>query len=402
MNYAHDPVPGGNIKNEKPIQWFQNNMNIVRLGLVEGKEISGCRDCHSMEQYNKISGRQRQLLKIGVTVDDFEKTMLSSNWLNEFQKSHNNNGATVQSPIDWQIDLGNYCNGACVFCGPEYSSRLAVEFKKIGLIGEMPPKNWCDDPYLLDIFIDTIKNISNLRYLHFIGGETLITPAFQTILEALISAGLNHRVSIGFTTGLTLWKESTVDLLKQFKEVNLGLSIECFHPTNDYVRYGTNIDQAKEYISRWLEISKELGWLTQIRTTPTILSVWHLDTVYEYAWQNQLSVESCNFLTRPDFMRPSVLPSNLRLVVINKLKKWVSDKTISTAESVLNTRNPEFYQHQLIQDAESYIDYLSKQQDESHRAIDLVVYLKKLEDSRGNHILDYLPEYESFLRSAGY
>jgi sulfatase maturation enzyme AslB (radical SAM superfamily) len=277
-----------------------------------------------------------------------------------------------------------------------------VEFKKIGLIGEMPPKNWCDDSDLLDIFIDTIKNISNLRYLHFIGGETLITPAFQTILEALISAGLNHRVSIGFTTGLTLWKESTVDLLKQFKEVNLGLSIECFHPTNDYVRYGTNIDQAKEYISRWLEISKELGWLTQIRTTPTILSVWHLDTVYEYAWQNQLSVESCNFLTRPDFMRPSVLPSNLRLVVINKLKKWVSDKTISTAESVLNTRNPEFYQHQLIQDAESYIDYLSKQQDESHRAIDLVVYLKKLEDSRGNHILDYLPEYESFLRSAGY
>jgi len=33
---------------------------------------------------------------------------------------------------------------------------------------------------------------------------------------------------------------------------------------------------------------------------------------------------------------------------------------------------------------------------------DLVDFVKRLETSRGNSILDYLPEYEELFRSAGY
>ena len=50
----------------------------------------------------------------------------------------------------------------------------------------------------------------------------------------------------------------------------------------------------------------------------------------------------------------------------------------------------------------SYVDYLQTCPDESNSWSELVSYLKKLESSRNNTILNYAPEYEKLLRSAGY
>ena len=49
----------------------------------------------------------------------------------DFDYSQTNQGHTLRTVTDWQIDLGNYCNGRCVFCSPSSSSSLATEFKKI-------------------------------------------------------------------------------------------------------------------------------------------------------------------------------------------------------------------------------------------------------------------------------
>jgi sulfatase maturation enzyme AslB (radical SAM superfamily) len=266
----------------------------------------------------------------------------------------------------------------------------------------MPPANWCDDPEQLDRFIDCLCRSPKLSYLHFIGGETLITPAFRIILQALIRTGLHQRVSIGFTTNLTVWDQSVVDLLLQFKEVNLGMSIECVHPLNDYVRYGGQIQDTLQIMQQWLEIAKTNQWLIQIRITPTVLSIWHLDTIYRLALEKNIGVESCNFLNHPEFMRPSVLPRNSRDAVIDKLKILLQGWKNNSDIRVINTRNPHHIQSQIREDAASYINYLENQSDESHRLPDLVKYLKSLEQSRGNKILDYLPEYENILRSAGY
>lgn len=390
-----------NIKDQHPIHWFQSGMQHIRKSLLDGEKLPGCVECYQMDQHGKISGRQRQLLKIGVTQEDFAKTMLSSPWMEEFAGTRDSD-RTQQLPQDWQIDLGNFCNGACVFCTPYSSSRLAAEFKKLGLIQSVPPNSWCDDPDSLSAFIETLEQSPSLAYLHFIGGETLLTPAFKKILQALVDNGLSTRVSLGFTTNLTVWDQSIVDLLIQFKEINLGLSIECVHDLNDYVRYGGKLNVTMELLERWLALADDHNWLTQLRVTPTVLSIWHLDTIYEYAMEKKLSVESCNFLNEPAFMRPSVLPLDYRSAVLTKLKFWLSKFPEPDPQSVVNSRNPNNTVNQNLSDARSYINYLEHESDESYRLPDLVAYLKKLESSRGNNILDYLPEYEPLLRSAGY
>lgn len=398
-----DGQPAENISQVHPVEWFQEHMAPVRLSMLEGRRLDTCGPCHGMEQHGKISGRQKQLLKAGVVLQDFTKTMLSSPWVDAWKLSHGQAGRTDQMPQDWQIDLGNFCNSACVFCGPESSSRLATEHRKLGIIDKMPPPAWCDDADNLERFLETLRKTPNLQYLHFIGGETLITPAFKTILQAVIDAGLNDNLSIGFTTNLTVMPQDIVDLLLRFHQVNLGMSVECLDPANDYIRYGGTYSRTRELLDRWVAIGKDHGWLIQIRTTPTVLSIARLRTIYDYAWEHGVNVESCNFIYKPAFMRPSVLPLPYRQVALEKINQWIHTKhQYPLDQQLVNTRHPDWVHVQLIQDAMSYVRYLKDEPDESHLLPDLVNYLKLLENSRGNSVLDYIPEYEELFRSAGY
>jgi sulfatase maturation enzyme AslB (radical SAM superfamily) len=369
--------------------------------MLQGTPPVACSACHVMEQHHKTSGRQRQLLKIGVQESQFAKTMLSSPMLPDLKRSADCQGSTERTVSDWQIDLGNFCNSACIFCNPESSSKLASEFKRIGLIDQVPAASWCENPELLSRFVDDLKQCQDIRYLHFIGGETLITPGFVKILEAVIAAGRAQDITVGFTTNLTVWDDHVIDLLTQFHQVNLGMSVEALDPINDYVRWPGVLSTTRELLDRWVAVAQAHDWLIQLRITPTCLTIHRLSTVYDYAWQHELAVESCNFLNDPEFMRISVLPTETRSRIRDQLQAWIDQHPVDSDSQVINTRDPHRAREQIVQDAASYVHLLTHTQDESHRLLDLVNYLKRLEASRGNSILNYIPEYESFLRSAG-
>lgn len=380
-------------------EYFQNGMAPIRRSMCQGQTLATCETCYIMDQHGKASGRTKQLLKTGVMMQYFDKSLQSSPWIHHFRSSQAT-GVTDQMPVDWQIDLGNFCNSACLFCSPDSSSRLAAEHMKMGLITSMPPPAWSDDPVTLKNFVAELGKISNLRYLHFIGGETLITPAFKEVLQQLLAAGLNT-VTLGFTTNLTVWDDSVIDLLKQFQEVNLGMSVECLSRVNDYVRWPSHIDEIRGNLDRWVVLCRQLNWLPQLRVTPTILTIGHLDTIFDYAYAQGISVESCNFLHRPDFMRPTVLPLDDRQEIIHRLQEWIQRHQI-LAPRIDNTRDPQMAQAQVIQDAESWVSYLQKQPNESYLLPNLARYLTQVDRHRGNRVLDYLPEYEQLFRSAGY
>ena len=107
-------------------------------------------------------------------------------------------------------------------------------------------------------------------------------------------------------------------------------------------------------------------------------------------------------MTEPSFLAPNVLPTELREPIIKQLEQWIVSKQIADSDNkIINTRHQAFAQQQIVQDAQSYINYLKNEPvvDETGKMID---FLKKLEQSRGNKITDYLPEYDDYLRTAGY
>ena len=385
-----------NIRDVDPQSFFQQHMASVRTTMLQGESVDGCNRCYLMETHNKVSGRQKQLLKIGVRVEQFEKTLASSPWVSTFGSQE-----FTQLPQDWQIDLGNYCNSACVFCHPSDSSRLAAEWKRIGFIDQMPATNWTDDPSLVSRFVAMLRATPHIQYLHFIGGETLITPAFKIILEALIQSGIHRTATIGFTTNLITWDQQVVDLLTQFAGVNLGMSIETFETVNDYVRWPATLPKIYKTLDKWLSIAQDHGWLMQLRTTPTILTIDSLLSVYKYAWDQSIAIESCNFLDQPECMRPSVLPMSYRQPIIDRMESWIN-KHSTGGQTIVNIRDPNVAQQQIIQDLQSYVNYLKSESDESFRLPELVTYLKRIESGRNNSILTYLPQYEELFRTAGY
>lgn len=384
-----------------PLTFFHKDMALIRQAMLDGRSLIGCNNCYTMEKYSKVSGRQAQLLKTGITLGDFAKSCVSSSFAPEFEKSLQQKGNTDLLPMDWQIDLGNHCNSACVMCDPVSSSRLASEFKRIGFIDKLPPPSWTEDQSKIDVLIDLLGKTSGLAYLHFIGGETLITPGFKKILKALVKNDFRNQITIGLTTNLTVWDSEINQLLSEFDQVHLGMSIESMTRVNDYVRYPSQIQSVTETMHRWIELSRTQGWIPIVRTTPTALTAGELLEIYEFAFNNQVGIESCNFLDEPQALRMSVLPVHIRKQISGELKQWIQKHLLDQSQ-IINHRDPSHVQQSVLQDAVSYVNYLDQCPDEAHLLPGTVQYLKKLDQSRGNCVLEYLPEYEELFRSAGY
>ena len=262
--------------------------------------------------------------------------------------------------------------------------------------------SWCSNDVQFDEFINTIISSSSLAYLHFIGGETLITPAFKKILITLIEHDLTD-VTIGFTTNLMVWDDSINALLMKFDNVNLGLSIETLSAVNDYARYPSKIENAKMILDKWVKFGKEHGWLMQIRITPTWITVEDIDSVFEYAYHSLIGVESCNYIHEPSYMRMDVLPSEFKNQAADRLEKWIKSKEKpNSTDNTVNIRNPSTVRSNIIRDAISYLSYLRRTPHDPLLIPKMIDFITTIETNRGNSILDYKPHYEKFLRPAGY
>lgn len=238
--------------------------------------------------------------------------------------------------------------------------------------------------------------------MHFIGGETIITPAFNQILTNIVNSGRAGEITVGFTTNLTVWDQEVIKLLENFKQVNVGVSIESFTPLNDYVRWPSNISEVKQTLTRWQELCQNNRWLVQLRITPTCLTMHEITTVLDYSWEHQIPIESCDFLTEPEFFKINVLPVAYREPIIKSLQTWLDKRNGQLSSRIVNSRHTETLHEFLLQEATGYIQYLKEASDNSSELPNLVEFLKLLEKSRNNSVLDYIPQYEKLFRDSGY
>lgn len=387
-------------------------MGMLRQSLLDGRGPAMCDACYYEDSNNKISGRRKQLLKSAITVDNFEKSFCSSPHWPLFEYSAEHQGQTTYSPVDLQIDLGNTCNSSCIMCIPTYSSRLSVDFVKLNQIEpELFPKypsmkNWTDDEILVDKFVEEISKNPNIKYIHFLGGETLYLKSFYTICDKLIESGYSKNVSIGTTTNCTVYTPDLERIIKEFKHVHLGLSVESFHFINDYIRYPSNVDDVRDNIEKFLTLRSQTGLHLSLRITPNILSIYHIDSVFEFMLDNKITAESCNILHDPSCLRVELLPSNIRQETIAKIDKVIVDYKLSKLDTViLNRRRGDLIDPVMSSVIFEYKEFLLSYQlpiDVEEERYNLVKFVKAIESLRNNTILSYLPEYEEFLRRYGY
>jgi len=387
-------------------------MSDLRLELLNGQSPNICSACHYEDSQGKVSGRQRQLLKSAINLKNFDHSFCSSPHWSRFEYTNNNQGLTDQQPVDLQIDLGNTCNSACIMCSPKYSSRLETDYVKLNdlepnLFLQYPKLvNWTDDDSLIGKFVTELKSIPNIRYIHFLGGETLYLKSFYRICDQLIALGLAKNISIGTSTNGTVYTSQLEYIIKKFKNVHLGISIEAFHPINDYIRYPGDVNQVTENIKKFLDLRNHTDLHLSLRITPTILSIFHIDTVFRFMLEHKVTAESCNILHEPGCLRIELLPHDIRQEIIAGIDQVIADHGLSEPnEVIVNRRREDLIDPVISSVIFEYRNFLLSYDipinvDEERR--NLVKFLKAFETLRNNSILTYLPNYEEFLRSYGY
>ena len=401
------------ISNTSLIEYLNSDvMSGLRFDLLEGQAPKLCTNCYYESSHNKVSGRDRQLLKSAISTTNFEKTFISSPHYDNFRYSYENRGQTKTQPVDLQIDLGSTCNSACIMCPPKYSTRVYEDHRRLHKIiptliaDPLKTVNWSDDTSLVEKFISELSALDNIKYIHFLGGETLYLKSFYAICDRLIDSGLSKNMIMGTTTNCTVYDDRIEHIIRNFKQVHLGLSIESITGLNDYIRWPSQLATVKENINKFLSLRETSNLQISLRITPNIFSIWQLDSLLEFMIENHVIAESCNILAEPSCLRMELLPTDLRDKVLDKIKNLIKKYDLTKPDAVIVNRRREDLIDPVIAtvlfEYKEFLETYDHPDDVDQQRHDLVKFIKAYEGLHNNCILDHLPEYEEFLRRYGY
>jgi hypothetical protein len=122
--------------------------------------------------------------------------------------------------------------------------------------------------------------------------------------------------------------------------------------------------------------------------------------------ENSIIAESCNVLQDPKCLRIELLSKNLLNTALDKINRIIEKyNLIKPRQSLINRRNDNIKNlviADIIFEYKNLLENIQAPDDIEQQRYDLVKFIKAFESLRNNSILDYLPEYEEFLRSYGY
>lgn len=154
-----------------------------------------------------------------------EEQGLSSRRLgsNQWYNDHNLNNFDIELiRIDFWV--GDLCNLKCAICGPENSSAWKQELgwpitnRRISI-----NKSWKD------------LDLTTIRYVHFNGGEPLLSKEHINLLDAI---PYKENVHIFYNTNATVKpSDKLLDLWSRFKLIQLDFSIDDIDDRFHYQRY---------------------------------------------------------------------------------------------------------------------------------------------------------------------
>jgi sulfatase maturation enzyme AslB (radical SAM superfamily) len=318
------------------------HQEIARHNKLNGVSEPLCGMCYHEESIGSVSKRVRENLRSDIQPLRFYET---------FDKDYFQNlKPTINS---YHISLGNECNLACRICGPTASSKIAVAEIKAGTYNGPARMNWTEDEAAWNHVVSTICNTPNLKFVHLIGGETLLNPKFENLIDQLLKANKTD-IYLGFTTNGTIFNQSLMEKLNAFRHVDVGISIECMGTLNDLIRQGSNTQLVLDNIDLYLKHRKEGHVYVTVRPVPSALSVHTLDDLYKWCISRKLDVMT-NILTRPDYLQISQLPTDIKENLIEQYNKWVHS---DPAPINSNPRDPTWFKQHIDNEIKSIITAL--------------------------------------------
>jgi uncharacterized Fe-S cluster-containing radical SAM superfamily protein len=283
----------GNIKDNTIEEILLGPVNITKqTNIINNQPAAGCHTCYNLERgkegFDIISDRI-------FYIREFKKTPLDT------YRSNNFDLQTID--VRWT----NLCNLACVYCGPDFSSKWANELNVI----RSTPTDEQQEKFKEYIF----KHAKNLKHVYLAGGEPLLMKENLELLQKL-----NPNVNLRINTNLSKVDTGVFDAVCQFKNVHWTVSAETTEDEFEYIRFG----------GKWQDFLDNLNIIRQLDHKISFNMLWFLlnyDTVFGcIAYLKGLGFHNNNFvisaLLTPDYLNIRHLPEN----VLNSLKLKLQSK----------------------------------------------------------------------------
>ena len=376
--------------------WNSDRMQEKRRIKLSDTVDPMCKMCQAHDAAGYTSSRQKENLKSVIFKDSFDRSFDQSPHKADFTE------ITPTAKIrSLHLNIGNTCNLACRMCSPMASSRIASFQKHAGWIA----KDWKMSPWVQDAegyqnFRDWFDdNYQHIRVIHLIGGEPYLIDEFEDLLNLFHDHKMTW-LNLSFTTNGTYDYVKFKKQLKTFRRVEIGISIETADDSNNYIRAGSTI---KDVMANIDTMQKELAFANlTFRTVPTLLSVGRYTTVLNEALKRRIPIDS-NYPSRPNWLLAELLPDAHKRVAIRKLQEFADGITV-TENRFNNTKNPNNIELSLREEALSLARHLDRAEPENalERRAETAKRLAEQDRFHGTSILDFIPEYNGWLKEHGY
>ena len=329
----------------------------ARINKLSEVPESLCAMCYHEEALGSSSKRIKENLKSNINVVNFDLTYKHSPDRPLFDYSAVNKGMTdFVRPTSYHISLGNECNLACRMCGPTASSKIAVAEIKAGTYKGPARMNWTEDETAWNHVVDYICTTENLKFVHLIGGEPLLNPKFEDLIDRLLLAKKTD-IYLGFTTNGTVFNHNLMTKLQAFRHVDVGVSVECMGELNDLVRQGSSTQTVLDNIDTYLKYRREAHVYVTLRAVPSALTVHNLDDLYRWCIERKLDVMT-NILVEPEYQQISQLPKLIKERLIKQYSTW---EYSDPAPLDSNPRDPNWYKQHIDNEIMAIIKALEQE-----------------------------------------
>jgi sulfatase maturation enzyme AslB (radical SAM superfamily) len=295
-NCIRSAGPLGDIKHQTIDQILVDNNRPRQQQIIDQQPVPTCHTCYDLERgkrgFDIISDRI-------FYIREFKQTPLDTYQVNNFDLQ------TID--VRWT----NLCNFACVYCGPEFSSKWVNELNfKI----EKPSEQQLGD-FKEYIF----KNARQLKHVYLAGGEPLLMRENIGLLREL-----NPDVNLRINTNLSKVDTGVFDAVCGFKNVHWTVSVETIEEEFDYIRFG----------GKWSDFLDNLTTIKKLDHKISFNMLWFLlnyDTVFGCVdYLKELGFHNNSFvigaLLGPEYLNIRHLPQNMLNLLKTKLESKINEQ----------------------------------------------------------------------------
>lgn len=293
-----------NVTNSNLTDYFSSKLlDTVKKDFEQNRWPTGCERCRIEEESNIPSKRQL----------DYER------W-KEHYLDYEMSSAKL---LTISLALGNTCNLKCIMCSPTASSFWSKEYhdiygKKITPITQ----------FRKIIINDLLKNIDDVIHIDIHGGEPFLSKQNEHIklLNYFLKTKKTKNVSIHYTTNGIVWPDNAlIELWKNFREIDLQISIDGVKTRYEYIRYPASWSILEDHVEKYLgHQSREKNFRISVSHTVNAYNILYLDEFFSWCESVGLSKPWTGKLHKPKHLRPTVWPDRAKQMIISQL--YSSDK----------------------------------------------------------------------------